>query len=123
MNFPTYIRTKAEANALAEDLFPDHTTALARIRRSRPDADYPFFWVEQQILDDLRALFDWLFNEKTRIYQRPRWHLFYDLATRLVRLVNDNRDAIDRHWRMEFAARDYNRRQRAAIMAGDGDGI
>ena len=124
MNFPTYIRTKAEANALAAELFPDYRTAQARAQQAHPDKDgYSFYWVEAQARDDLRALFFWLFDDKTRIYKRPRWHLFYDLAHRLTKLLAENNDAKDRYWSRLFADREFAKRQRANTMTGDGDGI
>ena len=124
MSFPRYIRTKAEALALAADLFPDHRAALARVKQAHPEPDdYPFYWVESHARDDLRRLFDWLFDDKTRIYKRPRWHLFYDLAHRLTRLIDENREAQERYWSRKFSDRDFEKRQRAQIMAGDGEGI
>ena len=123
MIFPTRIRTKAEALTLAAELFPNHPAALAEAKRTHPGDDFPFYWVEQQTRENLQALFEWLYADKTRIYKRPRWHLFYELAARLIRLANTNRDATQSHWDDQHARRKYERRQRAYIFTGDGEGI
>lgn len=123
MNLPTYTRTKREALALAADIFPDHAAAMARLDAEDRARPYPHFWLEGQIRDDLRQLFDWLFDDRTRIYKRARWHLFYDLAKRLVDLIAANRADFDRRWRLEQAGQEWHRRLASWTMTGDGEGI
>ena len=106
MNLPRYIRTKAEALALAASIMPDFKTALATVTADPRKSDYPYYWIESDTRDTLRQVFDWLFADETRIYKRARWHLFYDLAHRLTKLLAENRDAQDRYWTRQFHERD-----------------
>lgn len=90
MNLPAYIRTKAEAKKLTEDLFPGAKAALARIK---PGTSHPRYQVDQDVFETLRAVFTWLHERKPKLYQRARWHLFYDLAHRVVRQIDENAQA------------------------------
>jgi hypothetical protein len=120
MQLPKYIRTKAEALALVNDLFPPHRQALATVPE---EAQYQFYYVERQARDNLRAVLEWLFDKDTRVYKRPRWHLFYNLVDRLFRLMDDNNSAQRRYWSLELGRKEYERRQAAITMTGHGEGI
>jgi len=89
---------------------PPHPVALAGVPQ---DAPCPLHRVEQQARDNARAVLQWLVAKDTRIYKRPRWHLFYALIDRLFRLMDDN----------HRADREFSRRHAAILMTGDGAGI
>ena len=123
MNFPTYTRTKAEALNLAAAIFPDERTALDALRQAIPDCKHPRYHLTQTATDTLRAVFDWLFDDRTRIYKRARWHLFYSLAHRLIDQIDANARAKIIDLYAEDHARDWQRRVAAWTMTGDGAGI
>lgn len=129
--FPTYVRTKGEALALAEQLFPKVLeVAVERQRKLHPprpddrDPDLPpFFWVEQQMAEDLRKVFEWLFDDKTRIYKRARFHLFYQLVARFMELGRANREAVDRYYDQKHWRKQWAKEKLAHVLRGDGEGI
>ena len=121
--FPTITRTKAEARALAAEIFPDEPAALAAYIRAHPDCKHPRYALAQDAAEKLRFIFDWLFDDHTRIYKRARWHLFYDLAHRLVYLLDENGSGKARDIHAEFRAADWQRLQASWLMTGNGDGI
>lgn len=130
MELPTRITTKRDALALAAEVFPEYKDALTEAKRSNPtppekcDATFWwFYWITYKAKDDLRLLFEWLYNDKTRIYQRPRWHLFCHLASRVVELVDKARQDIESEWQRTLSDRKWNKRQRANLVTGDGEGI
>ncbi len=120
MNFPTYTRTKAEAQQLAAELFPDEKTALAKIA---PDISHPRYHLTHTTADTLRTVFFWLHEQKPKIYKRARWHLFYDMAHRLTVLLDENAQAKVRDLYARDYGRQHDREHQAQIMTGDGHGI
>ena len=120
MNFPTLTRTKAEAQQLAAGLFPGAEIALTRLK---PGTTYPRYQLTHDMADTLREIFIWLFEQKPRIYKRARWHLFYDLAHRLARQLDENGEAKIREIYAEARNEDWRKHRAAQIMTGDGDGI
>jgi hypothetical protein len=123
MNLPTYTRTKREALALAADIFPTHRIAMERIAADPKRQQYPFYHIDDQAQRDWRQILEWLFDDKTRIYKRARWHLFYELTERFIRLMAENKDARDLYWRRRSWDEEYSLKRRASLMAGDGEGI
>ena len=83
----------------------------------------PRYQLDFEIADTLRALFAWLHDDRTRIYKRPRWHLFYDLAHRLLALVDDNARGKILDLYAEDLDRQHQRKLAAVTMTGDGEGI
>ena len=64
-----------------------------------------------------------LHEQKPRIYKRARWHLFYDLAHRFTRQLDENGEVKIRDIYAEARNEDWRKRRAAQIMAGDGMGI
>ncbi len=120
MNFPNYTRTKAEARQLAAEIFPGEQTALARMK---PGTNLPRYQLTHDTTETLRAVFYWLHEQKPKIYKRARWHLFYDLARRVVEQVDENAQAKVRDLYTADHADAWQRRQAAQTMTGEGEGI
>ena len=120
MNFPTYTKTKAEAQRLAVELFPGERAALVRLK---PDPTFPRYQVTHDTADTLRTVFYWLHEQKPRIYKRARWHLFYDMARRVVEQIDENAQAKVRDLYANDRAEQWRRKQAAEIVTGDGHGI
>ena len=120
MNFPTYTKTKAEAQRLAVELFPGERAALVRLK---PDTTFPRYQVTHDTADTLRTVFYWLHEQKPRIYKRARWHLFYDMARRVVEQIDENAQAKVRDLYANDRAEQWRRKQAAEIVTGDGHGI
>jgi len=120
MTFPTFTRTKAEAQKLAAELFPGDRAALARLK---PDTTFPRYQVTHDTADKLRAVFYWLHEQKPRIYKRARWHLFYDLARRAADQLDENAQAKVRDLYAAARAEAWQKHQSAQTMTGDGHGI
>jgi hypothetical protein len=123
MNLPTYTRTKREALALAADIFPTPRIAMERIANDPKRQQYPFYHIDDQAVRDWREILEWLFDDKTRIYKRARWHLFYELTERFTRLMSENKEARDLYWRRRAWDEEFSLKRRASLMAGDGEGI
>jgi hypothetical protein len=123
MNLPAYTRTKAEAQKLAADLFPDAKSALASLQAARPDCPHPRYQLTHDTTDMLRAVFYWLHEQKPKIYKRARWHLFYDLARRVVNQMDENGTGKIFDLQAADSAAAYDRKQAAQTMTGDGAGI
>jgi len=119
-NLPSTTRTKTEAQQLAADLFPGEKIALARIK---PGTAYPRYQLTQDTTDTLRAVLLWLHEDKPRIYKRARWHLFYDLARRVVDQLDENAQAKVRELCAEDRQAVWQKSRDAQIMSGDGMGI
>jgi nucleoside-diphosphate-sugar epimerase len=120
MNFPVLTRTKAEAERLAAELFPGEAIALARLK---PDTTYPRYQLAHDMASTLHEIFRWLYEQKPRIYKRARWHLFYDLAHRLARQLDENGQAKTRDIYAETRNGEWQKHRAAQIMTGDGEGI
>jgi len=120
MTLPSLTRTKAEAQQLAAELFPGEQIALARVK---PGTIFPRYQVTNDTADTLRAVFYWLHEQRPRIYQRARWHLFYDLARRIADQLDENAQAKVRDLYTEDRAAVWQKSQAAQSMAGDGYGI
>lgn len=119
--FPTRVATKADAQALLDDLFPPMLNALARVRETHPTVklDYPFYWVEGLFSQRLREMFDWLMDRNTRVYKgAARWNLFYGCAERLAERLRENRDACNLYWDNQWRDQNHARHQAAQIMDG-----
>jgi hypothetical protein len=120
MNFPAYTKTKAEAQRLAAELFPDEKTAIAKIA---PDVSHPRYHLTHTTADTLRTVFFWLHEQHPKIYKRARWHLFYDMAHRIAVLLDENAQAKVRDLYANDHAKQWQRKQAAEIVTGDGHGI
>lgn len=120
MNLPTLTRTKAEAERLAAEVFPGEAIALARLK---PGTTYPRYQLAHDMADTLHEVFRWLHEQKPRIYKRARWYLFYDLAHRLARQLDENGQAKIREIYAEARAEEWRKHCAPQTMTGDGDGI
>ena len=120
LNLPARITTKAQAIALAADLFPGQKEALAQLPAG---TTHPRYALHHQDADRLRAVLFWLAEDKPTIYSRARWHLFYDLARRLIEQNSDNgfSRALDIY--AEDNARKWAADRATNTMTGDGEGI
>lgn len=121
MDLPRYIRTKAEALALVAEIIPDHNAEALRLQRAA--VPLPRYHIRFTMTDRLRDVFVWLFDDKTRIYKRARWWLFYELAMRVYDQIDENGAAKQLDLSQEGWTRDRERRAAGIIMAGDGQGI
>lgn len=120
MNLPNLTRTKTEAQQLAADIFPGERVALARLK---PGTTHPRYQLTHDTAETLRAIFTWLHEQKPRIYKRARWHLFYDLARRLVEQIDENAQGKIHDLYTADHADAWQRNQAAQTMSGDGEGI
>jgi hypothetical protein len=120
MNLPTLTRTKAEAERLATELFPGVEIALARLK---PGTTHPRYQLAHDMAETLNEVFRWLHEQKPRIYKRARWYLFYDLAHRLARQLDENGQAKVSDIYAEARNEEWRRRCAAQSMTGDGEGI
>jgi hypothetical protein len=120
MEFPALTRTKAEAQRFAAELFPGEETALARLK---PGTANPRYQLAQDMAERLREIFVWLHEQNPRIYKPARWHLFYDLAHRLARQLDENGQAKIRDLYAEARNEEWRKSRAAQIMTGDGMGI
>jgi hypothetical protein len=120
MNFPSYIKTKRDAVALAAEMFPGEAQALARLK---PDTTHPRYALDHITADTLRELLYWLHEARPKIYKRARWHFFYDVAVRIVKQTDANGSLkwsdIDARHRNDR----HQSRMEAETMRGDGAGI
>jgi hypothetical protein len=120
MNLPNYIRTRAEAQSLAADIFPGERAALERLK---PGITHPRYHLTHATNDTLREVLLWLHERKPRIYRRARWYFFYDLAQRLIDQVDENGQAKVSQFYAEDRAEKRRRHEAEQIMTGDGQGI
>jgi hypothetical protein len=120
MEFPTLTRTKAEAQHLAAELFPGVEIALAQLK---PGITHPRYQLAHEMADTLNEVFRWLYEQKPRIYKRARWHLFYDLAHRLARQIDENGQAKVSDIYAEARNEEWRKQRAPQTMTGDGDGI
>jgi len=123
MDLPKKIKTKAEAETLAGQIFPAYKAARAAIERKYPAEDYPFPRVDFMAADELRAVLHWLLETKPTVYKRARFYLFWEFTDRFQRLIKENTDAKHDYWHWLYSAQDRDRRQRADLLTGDGAGI
>ena len=119
-SLPILIRTRTEAENLADQLFPGATEA---INRMPPETELPRHQLDWEVADRLRAVFYWLYDQEPKVYERAKWHLFYDLALNVVRELDENGQAKVHALCARDAALDYRRRQAAQTMTGAGQGI
>ena len=119
-DLPSLTRTKTEAQQLAAELFPGDKIALAKLK---PGTAYPRYQLTHDTADTLQAVLFWLHEQKPRIYKRARWHLFYDLARRVVDQLDENAQAKVRELYAEDRAEAWRKTRAAQIMSGDGEGI
>jgi hypothetical protein len=119
MELPQRIRTKREALELLDQLFPEHGKAMLRCNGD----SYPYYTIDQATRDNLRDVFNWLMEKNTRIYKRPRWHLFYLMSQRVVELTKENHGATWRYHDRQHWDKEWKKKQAAWIMEGDGQGI
>jgi hypothetical protein len=87
----------------------------------KPGTTHPRYQLTHDTTETLRAVFTWLHEQKPRIYKRARWHLFYDLARRLVEQVDENAQATIHDLYTADHADAWQRRQAAQTMTGDGE--
>ena len=118
MNLPSIVRTKAEAETLAADIVPTNAAALAALLSTAPGAKHPRYQLDFTNAHRLQEVFEWLTSKRTRIARGARWTLFYYLAQRTVREVDENGQAKVREIYAPSAARTFN-----TYAMGDGDGI
>ena len=118
--FPSLTRSKAEAQQLAAKLFPGDRAALARLKTG---TTFPRYQVTHDTADTLRSVFYWLHEQKPKIYKRARWHLFYDLAHRVIDQIDQNAQAKVRDLYAADRAEGWQKSQAAQVMTGDGQGI
>ena len=120
---PTYVRTKAEALELVERLAPPLRAAITEMVTRTPPVTFPRYSLNYEMQERLRAVFEWLLDDRTRVYKRARFHLFYNLAERTLAMVDENgfQKALD-HDRERFD-REFAQRRAAYTVAGDGSHI
>ena len=119
-DLPSLTRTKTEAQRLAAELFPGEKIALARLK---PGTAFPRYQLTHDTADTLQAVLFWLHEQKPRIYQRARWHLFYDLARRVADQLDANAQAKVSEIYAEDRQAVWQKSRDAQIMTGDGMGI
>lgn len=118
--FPQKIQRKTEAVQLALDLFPDFKQKMSVLEIQK--VPFPHVHIEMQAKDILVFVFEWLLEKTTRVYKRPRCHLFHQLAERLIKLVHDTNTDWHRQFEQEYYWK-YGHRSYLPPLSGDGDGI
>ena len=121
--FPTHVKTKAEAKALAQQISPNYYDALRAFVAAHPTIEFPRYQLDQEQAETLRNTFEWLATTRPKLYKRARWDLFYVLALRVIAAAEENgrgklADSNDHYesarWALIHATH---------ILQGDGAGI
>jgi hypothetical protein len=124
MTLPTITKTKAEAIKLAADLFPTADKAIAALP---PDTQLPRYTLNSRTSDTLREVLFWIHEQRPKIYKRARWHLFYDMARRVVEQIDENAQAKVRELYTQSDHRSFVARlektEAAETVTGNGQGI